>query len=111
VRVAESARDERNGARLGERGRFGGPERPEVHYHCPAVRPAGRTEVRLLPARPALRPDSRRPREDLLERAHEPVHLVCRTAVPMTFVREGRQFIVVASGAVDCTKLIALTLP
>jgi hypothetical protein len=29
----------------------------------------------------------------------------------MTFVREGRQFIVVASGAVDCTKLIALTLP
>jgi len=33
------------------------------------------------------------------------------TAVPMTFLHEGKQFIVVASGAADCTKLIALTLP
>src|SRR6185436_16311888 len=33
------------------------------------------------------------------------------TAVPMTFMHQGRQYIVFASGAGDCTKLIALTLP
>ncbi|MFI5312130.1 MAG: PQQ-binding-like beta-propeller repeat protein [Gemmatimonadales bacterium] len=33
------------------------------------------------------------------------------TAVPMTYMHEGKQYIVFASGAGDCTKLIALTLP
>jgi quinoprotein glucose dehydrogenase len=33
------------------------------------------------------------------------------TAVPMTFLHQGKQYIVFASGAGDCTKLIALTLP
>jgi quinoprotein glucose dehydrogenase len=33
------------------------------------------------------------------------------SAVPMTFMHQGRQYIVFASGAGDCTKLIALSLP
>ena len=33
------------------------------------------------------------------------------SAVPMTFLHQGKQYIVFASGAGDCTKLIAMTLP
>ena len=33
------------------------------------------------------------------------------TAVPMTFMHDGRQYIVFATGSVDNTSLVALTLP
>ena len=48
----------------------------------------------------------------LAERAMRSVQIPqVNTAVPMTFLHQGKQYIVFASGAGDCTKLIALTLP